>query len=184
MKIKSLKIFSILCVLGFINCKNVNSEKKLVLFNFDEIEHYSTENKCLIFSSISKKHYENLNENEKKYLKILESNYPIKITDTLFVSELENLNFKKVTIEEININKFKEIFSSEFCNEMAKNACSPMYRDIYVFKKNNKIVGIAKICFECQIIYFISKNYSWQRFGECESFRKIQNMNKKLNKRD
>jgi hypothetical protein len=177
MKLKSLKIFLAFCVLiTNINCKNKNSEKKLELFNFDKVEHYSTENESSISSSIDKKHYENLNESEKKYLKILENNLPAKNRDTTFVSELQNLNFKKVTSEKSNIKKYKEIFSSEFCNEMQENACAPIYRDIYVFRNNNKIVGIAKICFECQIIDFTSEKYNWQRFGECESLKELENM--------
>lgn len=177
MKLKSLKIFIAFCVLiTNINCKNKNSEKKLELFNFDKVEHYSTENKSSIFSSIDKKHYENLNESEKKYLKILENNLPAKNRDTSFVSELQNLNFKKVTSKKSNIKKYKEIFSSEFCNEMQENACAPIYRDIYVFRNNNKIVGIAKICFECEIIDFSSEKYNWQRFGKCESLKELENM--------
>jgi hypothetical protein len=177
MKFKSLKIFLVFCILiTTINCTNKNSEKKLELFNFDKVEHYSTENKSSIFSSINKKRYKNLDENEKKYLEVLENNLPEKNGDTTFVVELQNLNFKKVTSEKSNIKKYKEIFSSEFCNKMQENACAPMYRDIYVFRNNNKIVGIAKICFECQIIDFTSEKYHWQRFGECESLKELENM--------
>ena len=59
---------------------------------------------------------------------------------------------------------------------MQENACAPMYRDIYVFRNNNKIVGISKICFECQIIDFTSEKYNWQRYGECENLKKLEKM--------
>ena len=177
MKIKLIKIFFVFCVLIInVNCKNNNSEKKLEFFNFDKVEHYSTENKSSISLSINKKHYENLNESEKKYLKILESDLSAKISDTTFISELQNLNFKKATIEKLNLNKYEEIFASEFCNEMQENACAPIYRDIYVFRNHNKIVGIAKICFKCQIVDFVSEKYNWQRYGECESLKKLENL--------
>lgn len=178
MKIKLIKIFFIFCVLEFnVNCKNENSEKKLMLFNFDKVEHYSTEKMSPIFSSINKKRYRNLDESEKRYLEILEGNIASKRSDTTFLSELQNLNFKKITVNgKSNLNKYKEIFSSEFCNEMQENACAPMYRDIYVFRNNNKIVGISKICFECQIIDFTSEKYNWQRYGECENLKKLEKM--------
>ena len=109
-------------------------------------------------------------------MKILDNNLPAKNSDTTFILELQNLNFKKVTAEKLNINKYREIFSSEFCNEIQENACAPIYRDIYVFRNKNKIVGIAKICFECQIVDFTSEKYNWQRYGECESLKKLENM--------
>ena len=180
MKLKSLKILLIFCVLiTNIKCKNKNSEKKLDLFNFDKVEHYSTNNKSSIYSSINKKHFKNLDESEKKYLKILDNNLQPKNSDTTFVLELQNLNFKKVTSEKLHINKYREIFSSEFCNEMQENACAPIYRDIYVFRNNNKIVGIAKICFDCQIVDFSSEKYNWQRYGKCESLKELENMKQK-----
>ncbi|RXR17683.1 hypothetical protein EQG63_09335 [Flavobacterium amnicola] len=179
MKFKSFKLFITLCVLIInVNCKNKKSEKKIEQFYFDKVEHYSTDNKSLISLSINKKHYKNLDENEKKYLKILETNLPAKNSDTTFVSELQNLNFKKVTVENSNIKIYREIFASEFCNEMQENACAPIYRDIYVFRNNNKIVGIAKICFKCQIIDFTSEKYNWERYGECESLNKLENIKK------
>ena len=177
MKVKLTKIFVVFCVLVInVNCKNKNSDKKLESFNFDKVEHYSTDDNSSISISIDKKHYENLDESEKKYLKILESNLSAKNSDTTFVSELQNLKFKKVTIAKLNLNKYKEIFASQFCNEVQENACAPIYRDIYVFRNNNKIVGIAKICFECQIVDFTSEKYNWQRYGECESLKKIENL--------
>ena len=177
MKFKSFKIVVVFCFLIInINCKNKKSEKKLDLLDFDKVEHYSTNNKSSIYLSINKKRYENLDENEKKYLNILDNNPPIKNSDTTFVSELQNLNFKKVTAKKLYINKYREIFSSAFCNEMQKNACAPIYRDIYVFRKNNKIVGIAKICFECQIVDFSSDKINWQGYGQCESLEKLEKM--------
>ena len=59
---------------------------------------------------------------------------------------------------------------------MQENACAPIYRDIYVFRNNNKIVGIAKICFGCQIVDFVSEKYNFQRYGECESLIKLENL--------
>ena len=177
MKFKSFKIFIVYCVLIFnVNCKNKNSEKKLELFNFDKVEHYYTDNKSSIYLSINKKHFENLDETEKKYLKILDNGLPAKNCDTTFISELQNLNFKKVTAEKLNLNKYRDIFSSEFCNEMQDNGCIPIYRDIYVFRNKNKIVGIAKICFKCQIVDFTSEKYSWLRYGECESLNTLEKL--------
>ena len=38
--------------------------------------------------------------------------------------------------------------------------CAPVYRDILVFKKDNKVSAIAKVCFGC------NQNLLWTKFGE------------------
>ena len=35
---------------------------------------------------------------------------------------------------------------------MNLTACTPLYRDVLILKKNNKIVSILKICFDCGMI--------------------------------
>lgn len=159
---------------AFISCNNQNKSEPLTLFTFDKVEHYSTGIKDSIITSINKKKFHNLNEIEESYLKFIHENIPTNIKDTSFVSTIEKLKFNKKIIPDSEIKILQEIFSEAFCNEMAESACIPMYRDIYVFKKNNQITGIAKVCFECKIIYFICKDYSWQGFGECENLEKLQ----------
>jgi hypothetical protein len=159
-----------------ISCNNVKENKQLSQFTFDEVEHYSTGKKDSTISNINEKKYENLTDDERSYLDILEKEIPKNLTDKTFVTNLEKLNFKKRTINDSKNEELKKIFSEEFCNELAENACTPMYRDIYIFKKNNKITGIAKVCFECQIVYFVSNKYKWQRFGECDNFKKLKNI--------
>ena len=175
MKLTLFTKILIFCFLTFIlNCKRKN--KNLTFDDYDKIEHYSTDDNNLILLSINSKRYENLNETENKYIKTLEQNLPKKLTDTSLVYELEKLNFRKEIVKKPKLDLIREIFSTEFCNSMQQNACIPEYRDIYIFKKRNRIVGIAKICFECQIAYFINETQSWERFGECEKFIKLENL--------
>ena len=175
MRLLTFKIFAFIFITSaFISCNKTKKSEPLTLFTFDKVEHYSTGIKDSIITSINKKKFHNLNEIEESYLKFIHENIPTNIKDTSFVSTIEKLKFKKKIVPDSEIKILKEIFSEAFCNEMAESACIPMYRDIYVFKKNNQITGIAKVCFECKIIYFISDDYSWQRFGECENLEKLQ----------
>ena len=64
--------------------------------------------------------------------------------------------------------------------EMMK-ACAPEYRDILVFRKNNEISGIAKICLSCGQLYFISskKEIQTENFGIEEEYKSLERVFKK-----
>ncbi len=157
-----------------ISCNNIKDNKQLSLFTFDHVEHYSTGKTNPIFSNINRKEYQNLTDEENFYLDFVGGNIPTKLTDKTFITNLNKLKFKKRIIEKSKLKELKEIFNVEFCNELQDNGCIPMYRDIYVFKKNDQISGIAKVCFSCQIIDFTSNNYNWIRFGECDSYNRLK----------
>lgn len=165
-----------------LNCNRPKEVTKPNVFDFDCVEHYVTVNDNPIKKSIAEKKYHNLNKEEELYLSILETDIPFKLKDTAFVASLEHLHFKKHLANSIENQQLKEIFSQEFCDEMAQNACSPIYRDLYIFRKNNSITGIAKVCFQCKIVYFVSKNKSWQRFGTCDHFAKLLELKNKCTK--
>ncbi|RXR17685.1 hypothetical protein EQG63_09345 [Flavobacterium amnicola] len=171
---KKIKYIFPLFFFIIISCNNVKESKKMPLFKFDEVEHYSTGKKDTIFSNINRKKYKNLTNDEKLYLDFVAGNIPTKLTDKSFVTNLKKLKFKKRIIDKSKLDDLKEIFSEEFCDELQFTACSPMYRDIYIFKKNNQIIGIAKICFGCGIVDFTSNDYNWIRFGECDSYNRLK----------
>ena len=52
-------------------------------------------------------------------------------------------------------------------------ACAPEYRDFLVFRKNDKVSGIAKICLSCGHFYFISskKEIETENFGTDEEYK-------------
>lgn len=169
------KILILLTITNIIiSCNEVKSEDQLSQFDFDTVELYSTIKKDSIISNINKKRFTNLTQDEKLYLDILEKNVPTNFADESFVLNLEKLKFKKRVFDKSKLKEFKKIFSKKFCYKIQENGCTPMYRDIYIFRKNNQITGIAKVCFQCQIVYFISKNYNWQRFGECENYKLLE----------
>lgn len=54
--------------------------------------------------------------------------------------------------------------------------CEPIYRDIFLFKKNTKVSGIAKLCYDCEKSLFIGTSAVVSNFGakgEFEQLRKI-----------
>ncbi len=63
-------------------------------------------------------------------------------------------------------------------------ACAPEYRDILIFKKNEKISGVAKICLSCSQFYLISskKEISTDNFGTEEEYKSLKKLFSKYKK--
>ena len=114
-------------------------------FNFDKITHYKNdiaENDIYMLYDKPDK-----SANDSLYLEIVEEDMPVSIQDTIFINSLEEFGFIKNDLNRKDYSKIKEIFSFKKHDQVSETLCIPVYRDIFVFKKNNKIIGIAKICF-------------------------------------
>ena len=76
--------------------------------------------------------------------------YPYDL-DFKFHEELTKVGFKKSEIDKAKFSKLKDILKYEFNIKIGTSRCETTYRDILVFQKNNKIVGVVKICFGCHM---------------------------------
>ncbi len=103
-----------------------------------------------------------LTEMEKQQLKILQE---YKLQDTSLVYQLKKLNFDKTEIPISKHEGLNNIFRyRKQEGDLLVRACSAEFRDILVFRKNTRIVGIAKICFSCH------KSYFWKSLAPCGAF--------------
>ena len=78
-----------------------------------------------------------------------------------------------------------KFFQKKKCKEIVSAACEPVFRDIFIFKKNKKEIGIAKICFECELYSLSKGDFISDCFGmnnELEKLKSILSENKKLKK--
>jgi hypothetical protein len=114
-------------------------------FDFDELVHYNIE----INDDILFKKKEKMNPLLQLQYDLLIENTPNSINDTFFVSQLDKIGFHKNQVPGNKFSKIQEIFREKETNEGVSMACIAVYRDILLFKKNKKIIGIAKICFTC-----------------------------------
>lgn len=76
-----------------------------------------------------------------------------------------------------------EIFSEKKCDNISMAMCDPIYRDIFIFKKNGKEIGVAKICFECYLYSFSKGIFIYDCFGMNGEFKRLKEIiseNKKL----
>lgn len=141
-------------------------------FNFDDLEYY---HKAISSDEILKE-YDKMRmskEYDKKFFKILEGGYPENINN-FFANELLDFGYERIIISKSKYKDINNFFSKKNCDEFKKSACEPIYRDILIFKKGKRIVGIAKICFRCQTAFIIGTKKNWDYFGECKDYEKLR----------
>lgn len=145
-----MKYCSFIVLILLLNCntKKVvdNSKQNTVIKLGDEVIHFD-----IIDYYRIKKSYADVDErnfSEKDEMKeVIFGNIPFKNTDTLFVNKLDDKYFQKVKMDSFDYYKIAEIY--ECGSAKFDVACKQTYRDILIFKKNNKNVGISNICFSC-----------------------------------
>lgn len=172
-------LFLIVCF-SFLNCKN--SENKIVntaeikfnnlnFFDFDNVEHYSKNIKDDdILHEMQRLDGIDKHSEEYNYLNLIAYNYPKDVNDKEFISNLVKYKFSKIQIDN-NIHKdINKLFSTSKCEGGYPSACAPVYRNILVFYKQDKIIGIAKICFECGQSYILGSSNDVRDFGSCGEY--------------
>jgi hypothetical protein len=163
------KIFFLLTVI-LLSC-NSKEEK---YFEYDEIEYYKSE--------IEEDQIGILYDNQKKSkidslkMGVILGEIPKSIPNTEFIENLKSFGYTKSKIDSKKFNKINEIFTEKRHSELYATACIYIYRDILIFKKNSKIIGVAKICFGCDANVIIGTKANTEEFGmngDYEKLRKI-----------
>lgn len=163
--------------------KNINKKitQNKPFFDFDEVVHYQIQdpergnNDSAVRDTIPTK---------KKFLYIL-LRHPCPITQEekiKFKEALESVDKKEHKIDPKYYKELNWIFSEKRCDNIWESACEPTYRDIFIFKKNKKETGMAKICFECQLFSISNKEAIVDCFNqndELNRLKKIISENKK-----
>jgi hypothetical protein len=149
-------------------------KKEPIYNNYDEITHYSiTDDEIFKFDTI----------NEFKSIIGL-GNYQ-KMDFDKFEDELTSFTFKKNIITGNKIKQVDSIISNKiYHGPLNISACTPIYRDILILKKKNKIVSILKICFSCNMIANygdeIENNFNEKDIESDDYFNNFINLQKTL----
>lgn len=152
----------------------VKSESCIPYFDFDEVEYYSInieEHKVYNLSDI-----ENKTDNESKLLSMLEDDTFSSISDSTFISYLEEIGYLKNKISDADFISFNKIFCNRTHDKALYAACTPIYRDILIFKNQNKIIGMAKICFDCGQFNIVGTKENVSDFGQSGDFEKLNQL--------
>lgn len=145
-----------------------NNFKEEFYFDFDQVEHYSIEKDDKKLYSLYNKAAPT--EMEEYYLNVLDG-YEIK--DTTFIDSLKMIGFVKYNVESSKNIQIKEMFKSRYLEQYMSTGCIAIYRDILVFKKASKTIGIAKICFSCYKSSIYGSAVSTESFGQSGEYHEL-----------
>ncbi|NRS87584.1 hypothetical protein HNQ02_000491 [Flavobacterium sp. 7E] len=146
-------------------------EEKNKYFDFDEVFHYKIKNE----ENINKKNNLNISF-EKLKSEIMYGSKPNNLKDTLFIGKLTEIGYEKKRINGEEFNSLNKIFCYKKHNNSTYYNCLYKFRDILVFKKKSKIIGIAKICFQCKGNQIIGTNKNTEEFGQSDDYEKLDEL--------
>ncbi|KGO86683.1 hypothetical protein [Flavobacterium suncheonense] len=148
-------------------------QKDKPFFDFDEVYHYqTTENESRLYSE---RNPDTPQLEKDEYKKITySSNYPKSLNDNWFLERVEKYFPKKQKIDNRKLNELSEIFTERKEKKTIFSACVPIYRNIFIFKKNGKVVGISKICFGCLEEHTIGTRRNTENFGSHDEYEKLK----------
>lgn len=143
-------------------------------FDYDEIAHYF----CDYDESKIEDLYDNQSKSELDSLKmgIILGDIPKTITDLNFINSLSKIGYKSIKVDKSKYTDINQIFREKEVQENIATACINIYRDILIFKKQNKIVGTAKICFGCMANEIKGTAANTENFGQDGDYEKLKNI--------
>jgi len=173
-------IFSI-----FLSCNTTNENKKETIekteitkqvigkkfFDYDAIDHYQTDFDELKIGELD----DNKSKSEIDSLKmeIILGDIPHSISDLAFIEKVEKVGYKKSIVDKSKFKSIDEIFVEKTTLENIATACIYVYRDILIFKKQGKVVGTAKICFDCLADQIKGTTANTENFGQDGDYGKL-----------
>nr|WP_315243243.1 hypothetical protein [uncultured Flavobacterium sp.] len=158
--------------------ENTNNEKVVKkelrpFFDSDEINHYylgSTSDFEHLFNDNAKQ-----TEKKKEFSTFFYGYYP-KNVEKSFENLLLKYDYKKSDLSIKQQKQIQNVFSEKDSIQTDGYACIAEYRDIFIFRKKEKTIGIAKICFKCGRFQIIGSKIDTQYFGlwsELDKLKKI-----------
>jgi len=151
--------------------KSVDGEYGKLFFDYDQIEFYKID----IEEDSELNLYDRKDLSKFDLLKygVVIEEIPKDIKDQEFLKDMSRMGYKKKEIDSSKFKDFNKIFveKPEALGSVA--ACIPVYRDILIFKKSKKVIGMVKICFSCHQYRILGANGSTMNFGSDEDYKKL-----------
>ena len=140
-------------------------------FEFDQIDYYYIDIDEMTFNelALSKKR----KKKEQQLLHLVSRGYLESLKDTGHILLAEDLGYIKHRINQNLFPAIHDIFSEKDHENWLSAACIAILRDILVFRKNNKIVGVAKICVTCMQHEIVGTTVNTDFFGQSGDYDKL-----------
>lgn len=167
------KIAFILLGILVLSCNKKQEIKagNLPFFHFDKIDYYKTSITEDSLQAIAMN--QDKSRQEQALLQIVRGNVPVSTMDTLFIKNMDVLSFRKSEIDSSQFKKITDIFSVKDLPLTKTTACIPVYRDILIFREKGKVIGMVKICFDCEKNQIIGSRYNTANFGSSNEYTEL-----------
>lgn len=137
-------------------------------FTYDGIDYYSIDfdesEIYALFDNRSRSVFDSFK------MELIAGNLPSDITDLASIDHLAKVGYKKTIIDSSKFDRIDEIFVEKTPKESIRLACMVIYRDILIFKKDSKVVGTAKICFDCGAHQIRGAAANTENFGLADEY--------------
>ena len=140
-------------------------------FEFDEVEYFHkdiTEDDTYLLMSNEKK-----NAYEQNLFDVLIGDFPNSISDSKISLRIKNAGYAKKKLDKSKLKSLEEIFIEKEVDEAIFSACINVYRDVLIFKRKKRVVGVAKICFDCMAYHIVGTNANTENFGQGGDYEKL-----------
>ncbi len=159
-----------------LGCTTTTKVENKHFFNYDFIDYYFTEIDDEEANKLGSKPMGQRSAMDSMKINVVFGLIPVNKVDTTFINKLELFGYKKDSISPEFFGEINEIFREKKVEKLLFNLCSRTFRDILIFKKKNKITGIAKLCFGCNSFYIIGTEYDTNNFGQNGDYQKLEKL--------
>jgi hypothetical protein len=163
------KSLSTILLISLAACSSNNHCKPY--FQFNQVEHYYLDIDEMELLAIEQKR--NKTKKEAIQLKLLIQSTPDTNLHTSILKDIKQSGFRKKVVAASKIPQLKEIFCERRHEDVWSTTCMAIYRDILIFKQTGKIIGTAKICFDCGDSVITGAVVSTTEFGQSGDFGKL-----------
>lgn len=143
-------------------------------FEYDAIDYYHLEKEDKSVKSL----FENKKKSKIDRLKfeVIVNETPDNPQDQDFLNHMDEIGYSKKKIDSTKFEVLNKIFIEKPYEDGTARACIPVYRDILIFKKNNKITDMMKICFNCHQYRIVGTKANTENFGSDGDYLKLWNI--------
>lgn len=156
------------------NTSKVVKKELRPFFDSDKINHYYLNFSEDEFTKFIRK--DNRTKKEEEFSNLFTGHFPDTIPKEDFEKTLLNHNYKKSNLSIKQQNEIQDVFSEKDSLMDYGYACVAEYRDIFLFKKKEKTIGIAKICFKCSRFQITGSKINASGFGLGKELKKLKNI--------
>lgn len=99
---------------------------------------------------------------------------PNDLGDLYFLNVLEQIGYSKRIVPRAKYSRIDSVFTEKRPGRYEEMGCTYVFRDILLFKKKDKIIGIAKICFGCQGHDILGAAVKTKYFGQDGDYERLK----------